>query len=161
MTAEKKLPSPPASRQPSSGANKPRKAKSLSAPAAVAPSAVPSAPDPHTVWQQAHDSLQQALEQGNRSLDQTKGDKERKLLNQLLDKLSDELTALNQEDIEARTISLQAASIQLGGGIASLRDLKQQIQQISATIAEAAEVVGAIDSALSGISSLLGTFAAA
>ncbi len=129
-------------------------------PAAVEPSAPPLPPDPHTVWQQAHDSLQKALEQGNRSLDQTQGKKQRKLLNQLLDKLSDELTALNQEDIEGHTISLQAASLQLGAGIESLRDLKQQIQQISANIAEAAEIVGAIDSALSGISSLLATFAA-
>ena len=160
MPAKKKIPSPVASGRSPSLTSKAPAATPLSAPQTSTPTAPSPVPDPHTAWQQAHDSLQQAFEQGNRSLDLTEDETQRSLLNKLLDTLSDELTALNQEEIEGRTISLAAASQELGGGIEDLRDLKQQIQQISDKIAQGAEVVSAINSALGGIATLLATFPA-
>ena len=43
----------------------------------------------------------------------------------LLDTLTDELTALNQEDMRSRTISLKAASHQFGEGIDALKEPSQ------------------------------------
>ncbi len=111
-----------------------------------------------SAWKQAHDALEAALEEGNRSLDQTKDKHQRDLLNELLDTISAELTALNREGMESQTISLQAASQQLGAGIASLKSLRQQLDQISGTIANAAKVVDAVNGVLSGIQAFLGTF---
>ncbi len=116
--------------------------------------------DPHAIWQQAHDALQAALELGTHSLDQTKDKQQRDLLNTLLDALSAELTALNQEDMESHTISLQAASQQLDTGLADLKSLRQEIDQVSSAIANAAKVVTAVDEVLSGIQAFLATFPA-
>ncbi len=129
---------------------------------AAAPSRVLAASnlDDNAAWQQAHDALELALEQGNRSLDQTRDKQQRKTFNALLDTISNELTALNQEDMRDRTLSLQAASQQLGAGIESLKALRQQIAQIADDIADAAKVVAAVDGVLSGLQVFLATFPA-
>ena len=132
-------------------------------PAATVVSALtPRSPAPlpgndNAAWQRAHDALQAVFDKGNGILDQTR-DKQRATLNSLLDTISDELTALDQEDMENHTISLQAASQQLGGGIARLQSLRDEIAQIAHIISDAAKVVSAIDGALSGLTSFLATF---
>ncbi len=132
-----------------------------SASAAPRANAQPApAPDTHLLWQEAHDALEAALEQGNRSLDQTVGEHPRKLLNAMLDTISDELTALNREDMQNHTISLQAAAQQLGGGITRLKQLRAEIAEIASTLAETAKVVGVINTVLSGVTSFLATFSA-
>ncbi len=108
-------------------------------------------------WQQVHDQLEEALVLGNESLDQAKGDA-LLVLNRTLDTLSAELTALNAEDIQSRTISLQAAEQQLGAGIGKLKTLHAQLDGISDAFANAAKVAQVVDIAVSGISSFLTTF---
>lgn len=127
-------------------------------PAAPVPSDSDQTEDSR-LWQQAHDALQAAFEQGNSSLDKTEGTP-RKKLNDLLDTLSDEITALNQEDLKKHTVSLQAANQQLGAGTAKLQTLRDDIDDISDSIADAAKVVTAINDALSGITAFLATFPA-
>ena len=109
-------------------------------------------------WQSAHDVLEAALEEGSQSINHTQDPTQLKLLDQLLDTLSDELTALNQEDMRSRTISLKAASHQLGEGIDALKDLRKKIAAITSGVDNVAQVVIAIDSVLSGLSSFLATF---
>ena len=155
MTAKKKgNPIAPATTQ--TPAAKPQAAQSASIIVPPAPSTASTATDS---WQQAHDALQTAFDRGNQILDQTQG-AQRATLNRLLDTLSGELTALDQEDMESRTLSLQAQSQQLDTGIANLKSLRAEIAQIATTIADAAEVVTAIDGALSGLKSFLATFPA-
>jgi hypothetical protein len=126
------------------------------------PHALSTAPhdDPHAVWQTAHDALQTAFEAGNHLLDQLHDPDQRALLNSILGILSDELTALNREEMEDRTISLAAANQQLGAGIARLKVLQGQLAQIAATISEAAKVASAINNVVSGLEFFLGTFPA-
>ena len=127
-------------------------------PVAVSPHTVnPPAPAP-TPSQQLHNAFEDALEQGNLALDQTKNPGQRDTLNQLLDALSSELTALNRLSIEDNTVALQAAAQQLGDGMDKLVHLKEQIDQVADTMANAAKVVTAVDGVLSGLKSFLAAF---
>ncbi len=126
--------------------------------AATVPPAIQISPatTPAT-WQQVHDQLEAALVLGNESLNQAKGDA-LLVLNRTLDTLSAELTALNAEDVQSRTISLQAAEQQLGAGIGKLKTLHAQLDGISDAFADAAKIAQVVDIAISGMSSFLTTF---
>ena len=114
--------------------------------------------DAQAAWQVAHDALQLAFDHGS-ALVSTLHDKDQiAVLNATLDTLSDELTALDQEDIHNHTVSLKAATQQLGAGIARLKDLQQQLVKIADAITDAAKVIAAIDGVISGLESLLKTF---
>lgn len=130
-----------------------RRASDLAAPTAALG-------DYQASWQQAHDTLEAALELGNTILNGLKDGQQRASLNQFIDAISNVLTALNREDMQNRTLSLQAATGQLSAGIASLKVLRQQITQISDTFADAAKVVAVIDGVLSGLQSFLAAFPA-
>lgn len=136
------------------GARRPAVAANVPAPLAAT-----STDDPHAIWQAAHDNFQAAFERGNALLDQLQDAGQRKVMNDTLDTLSNELTALNQEDMENHTISLQAATGQLGAGIDKLKELQHEIAKITGTIAEADKVAEAVGSVIGGLESFLSTFA--
>lgn len=134
-------------------------ARALATTAEVpAPLAATSTDAPHAIWQAAHDNFEAAFERGNALLDRLHDKDQRKVLNDTLDTLSNELTALNQEDMENHTISLQAATSQLGTGIDKLKELQHEIAKITGTIAEADKVVEAVGSVIGGLESFLSTF---
>ena len=170
MPSKKRVVPPSPSGSPSSvqesSTQAPTKLPSAQAPASGTQAASASEPTassltegaPEDPWQKAHDALEDALEVANRALDQSKDAGYRSSLNLLIDALSDELTAINQDEIKEHTISLEAAGHELKDGIQSLTTLQHQLNEISAEIATAAEVVTAVGGAVSGLKSMLSSF---
>ena len=112
-------------------------------------------PDPQAAWQAAHDSLQKALDEYESAYDEAKTDDQRNALDALADKAGEALTTLNQEDMASRTGSLQAGSADLQAAVDSLTALKKQLEAISGGFEKAADVVGAVDKAISDLSAFI------
>jgi hypothetical protein len=111
--------------------------------------------DPQAAWQAAHDSLQALEDESNEAYDEAKTQAQRDILDALSDPIEAALTALNQEDMESRTLAFSAAAADLKAPLAQLSTLKDQLNAVAAGFAKAASVVSAIDAAVSDLSSYI------
>lgn len=131
-------------------------------PASIAPRAMASPPVSPQVdpVRAALLQLEQLRRDAQKQLDQSSDGNLRETLNDLLDLISDAITALNQQGIEEHTVSLQAAAAELDPAIGELERLRDELASIATTIAEVAKIADAVDSVISGFKQVVASFGA-
>ena len=108
------------------------------------------------LWQNAHDTLQLLKEQLDAAYDAAPNDKVGDAIDRRADDVDDALTAMDQMDMAARTVALQAAAADLAQPLKDLAALKEALVAIANDAKKAATVLAQVDKILGQVKTCFG-----
>lgn len=108
------------------------------------------------LWQDAHDALQLLKEQLDAAYEAAPNDKVGDAIDRRADAVDTALESMNQMDMAARTVALQAAAADLAQPLKDLAALKDALEAIAEDAKKAAAVLTQVDKLLGQVKSCFG-----